>query len=443
MRKMKVTAIVLLGLCALALAPTARGGEARESDTFHVLSYDIQVRPDFTAKAIAGTERIRFKSLIDGLSAISFTANALEVTASIGDEVIASEVAGDRRIFHLVTPLHAGQVAVITFSLKGSAPKGLVFAADTVYANYFTCDVVICDQDRPGDKAPVAFALVLPQGMDAVAPGTLQRRTKIAGGMELWQWRERRPTAPYLLGFAAGKYERVALPGARPALGVLTSGEPADRVRAMFADTRRMLAFFEEKSGVPFDAQSYTQVLVKGDEAQEAASHSLIGSDEIEPILTDPQEDWVIAHELAHQWWGNSLTCADWSELWLNEGLTVFMVAAYKELRWGRAAYDRELDLANKRWAAAKTQGFDVPLSWQGKYPSLKLKRAMAYAKSVVFLDKLRTELGETAFWRAIKSYTRAHRSGVVTAIDLEHAFEESSGRNLSPLFAEWVFGKP
>ena len=82
-----------------------------------------------------------------------------------------------------------------------------------------------------------------------------------------------------------------------------------------------------------------------------------------------------------------------------------------------------------------------MPLSWQGKYPSLKLKRAMAYAKSVVFLDKLRAELGETTFWRAIKSYTRAHKGGVVTAIDLEHAFEKSSDRNLSPLFAEWVFG--
>src|SRR6185436_12191835 len=110
------------------------------------------------------------------------------------------------------------------------------------------------------------------------------------------------------------------------------------------------------------------------------------GTEEVAPILKDPHEDWAIAHELAHQWWGNSLTCADWSELWLNEGLTVFMVAAYKEARWGRADYERELALANKRWAAAKAQSFDVPLSWKGAYPSLKLKRAMAYAKSVVFL---------------------------------------------------------
>ena len=150
----------------------------------------------------------------------------------------------------------------------------------------------------------------------------------------------------------------------------------------------------------------------------------------------------MIAHELAHQWWGNAVTCADWSELWLNEGLTVFMVAAYKEQRWGRADYDRELALANKRWESAKAQDFDVPLSWQGPYPSLKLKRAMAYAKAVVFFDILRRELGEDAFWRAIKDYTRANWDGVVRAQDLQSAMERAAKRDLSALFAQWVFGR-
>jgi aminopeptidase N len=255
------------------------------------------------------------------------------------------------------------------------------------------------------------------------------------------RFRERRERSAYLFGFAAGRFERVALPGRAPSLFVLTDKSQAANVPQMFADTRSMLRFFEETAGVRFNEASYTQVLIPGDEAQEAVSHSTIGVDAIAPILADRQEDWAVAHELAHQWWGNSLTCADWSELWLNEGLTVFMVAAYKEQRWGRAAYERELELANKRWKAAKEQGFDVPLSWKGTYPSLKLKRAMAYAKAVVFLDLLRKELGEEAFWRAIKAYTRAHRESVVTASDLQRAMEQAAGRNLAGLFATWVFG--
>src|SRR5690606_2091378 len=120
-------------------------------------------------------------------------------------------------------------------------------------------------------------------------------------------------------------------------------------------------------------------------------------------------------HELAHQWWGNSLTGDSWANLWLGEGLTVFMVAAYKERRWGRAAYDQELALAQARWAAAKAQGFDVPLSYAGQYPSLRLRRGIEYSKGAVFFDLLRRRLGDDAFWRGLRRYSRSNAGGVVT----------------------------
>jgi aminopeptidase N len=235
----------------------------------------------------------------------------------------------------------------------------------------------------------------------------------------------------------------VKLDGAKPDLFVLTQDKDDDTTKRLFSDTRRMLEFFEEKSGVPFPEPAYAQLLVDGGDAQESAAHSIIGHDNIDPILNDPHEDWVIAHELAHQWWGNSLTCADWKEAWLNEGVTVFMVAAYKEQRWGKADYDRELDLARTRWKRAKDEGFDNPLSWQGKYPTLRLMRAIAYAKSVIFLDTLRRELDDETFWRALRDYTRGHRGKTVTAQDFKASFERTASRDLTPLFDEWVFGPP
>jgi hypothetical protein len=373
---------------------------------------------------VTGQEVIRFKSTAEGLTSLSFSANTLEVTASLdGEHMIASEVQGDRRLFHLPRAMRKGEAGRLTVTFKGKAPKGLVFGKDTVYANYFTCDAMICDQDRPGDKANVTFALIVPQGMEVVSPGASHR-----------------PFAGYLLGFAAGRFQRVEIADKGHATRVLAAVSDPATVARMFADTPRMMAFFEAKAGVRPTGPAYTEVLVEGSEAQEAASHSIIGLDNIAPILENPHEDWVIAHELAHQWWGNAVTCADWSELWLNEGLTVFMVAAWKEQRWGRADYDRELELANKRWGAAKTEGFDVPLSWQGKYPSLKLKRAMAYAKAVIFLDTLRRELGEDAFWRGIKNYTRSNWDKTVRAQDLQRALERASKRDLSALFAQWVY---
>lgn len=408
-------------IVALALAAPAYADEP----AFDVLSYDLRLTPDFAAQSVTGQEVIRFKSTADGLASLSFSANALEVTASLdGEHMVASEVRGDRRLFHLPHAMRKGEPGRLTVTFRGKAPKGLVWTAGTVYANYFTCDYLICDQDRPGDKAQVRFEIVVPEGMRVVSPGNAVR-----------------PFSAYLLGFAAGTFGGVKVSDKGHSAEILSAVSDNFTIARMFSDTPEMIAFFEEKSGVRFADHNYTQVLVEGGEAQEAASHSIIGLDNIAPILENPHEDWVIAHELAHQWWGNAVTCADWSELWLNEGLTVFMVAAWKEQRWGRADYDRELELANKRWGAARTEGFDVPLSWQGKYPSLKLKRAMAYAKAVIFFDTLRRELGEDAFWHGIKDYTRTNWDKTVRAQDLQRALERASKRDLSALFAQWVYG--
>ncbi len=424
-------------LAALALAASARA----EEPAFDVLSYDVRLTPDFAAQSVMGEEVIRFKSTANGLMSLSFSANTLDVVASLnGDAIIRTDVQGDRRVFHLPRPMRKGESGRLTVTFKGKAPKGLVFGKDHVYATYFTCDYMICDQDRPGDKATINFDIVAREDMLAIAPGGVIGLEMLRNGTQINFHRQRRPMSAYLFGFAAGRFTGTAIPEGLPILEVWTTTSTKERMEAMFADTRRMLEFFEEKAGVPFPSHVYTQILVEGGEAQEAANHSIIGLANIAPILENPHEDWVIAHELAHQWWGNAVTCADWSELWLNDGLTVFMVAAWKEQRWGRADYDRELELANKRWATAKAEGFDVPLSWQGKYPSLKLKRAMAYAKAVVFLDTLRRELGEEAFWRGIKHYTRRHWDKNVRAQDLQRALERASKRDLSRLFAEWVF---
>ncbi len=428
--------IVLLCLAAVGAAP-AYAGEA----AFDVTAYDVRIAPDFATQTVAGQTVVHFKSTAHGLKALSFSANALDVTASLsGENMVSAEVQGDRRVFHLPRAMRKGETGRLTVSFKGKAPKGLVWTADTVYANYFTCDYMICDQDRPGDKAKIDVRITLQPGMEVIAPGR-HIATSLTRGAQTTHWRSRRPLSSYLFGFAAGKFQRMEVTGARIKLPVLAATSDSATVAQMFADTPRMLAFLEDKAGVRHPERAYTQVLVAGGEAQEAANHAIIGLANIAPILENPHEDWVIAHELAHQWWGNAVTCADWSELWLNEGLAVFVVAAWKESRWGRADYDRELELANKRWAAAKAEGFDVPLSWQGKYPSLKLKRAMAYAKSVVFLDTLRRELGEDAFWKGIKLYTRANWDKTVRAQDLQRALEHSSKRDLSALFAQWVRG--
>jgi aminopeptidase N len=410
---------------------------------FRALSYDVSLTPDFHDQVISGVERLRFQSLADGLQSVWFSANALAVNATLdGQTGVIISTEGARRVFHLPRPLAKGETATLVMSFVGKPARDVVFTADEIHTGYFTCEVMICDVDRPGDRAPLRFSLTLPTGMDAVAPGRLVAKSPAGPGLEVWRWREDRAYPSYLFGFAAGRYARMTLPG-RAGLSVLSAGETPDRIQAMFADTARMADFYESKAGLALPEGGYTQVLVDHSGDQEDAALAMIEKASAEPILADPQANGMLSHELAHQWWGNLVTCSDWRELWLNEGMAGLMTAAYREQRWGRAAYDREIAVARRAWDTAKAAGGDEPLSWRGTYPSLRAKRRIAYGKSMVFLDVLRTELGEQAFWRGVRRYTQANAGRSVTASDLERAFEAASGRDLSALFKTWVFGEP
>lgn len=431
-------AIALAWSIGVSLAPVAA---AASPPAFRSLDYDVRLTPDFASGVLSGTERLRFQSLSEGLDSLSFTANPLAVNATLdGLAGVTITTDGARRVFHLPRRLAKGEVATLVMSFAGRPRRDVVFTPDEIHTGFFTCEAMVCDVDRPGDRARLQFALTLPVGMEAAAPGRLVARAPAGPGLETWRWREDRPYPSYLYGFAAGRYARAKLPG-RPALWVLSSGETPEHVQAMFADTARMIAFYEAKAGVRLPERAYAQVLVDRNGNQEDAALSMIEKASAEPILSDPHADGMIAHELAHQWWGNLVTCSDWKELWLNEGMAGFMTAAWEEQRWGRAAYDREIALERKVWDTAKAAGGEEPLSWSGAYPSLRARRRIAYGKSMVFLDTLRSMLGEDAFWRGVRRYTQANAGRSVTAADLEKALEAASGRDLSAVFKAWVYG--
>jgi len=426
--------------CSIGLLTVGPVAAAVPAPAFRSVAYDVSLTPDFATGALSGTERLRFRSLSDGLDALSFTANPLTVNATLdGQAGVTVTTEGDRRTFHLPRRLAKGEVATLVMSFAGRPSRDVVFTADEIHTGFFTCEMMICDVDRPDDRARLQLSVNLPAEMDAAAPGKLVSRTPAGPGLETWRWWEDRPYPSYLYGFAAGRYARAKLAG-RPSLWVLYSGETPERVQAMFADTAQMIAFYEAKAGVRLPERAYTQVLVRRHGDQEDAALSMIETPSIEPILSDPHADGIVAHELAHQWWGNLLTCSDWKELWLNEGMAGFMTAAWKEQRWGHAAYDHEIAVARAAWDAAKTAGGDEPLSWSGAYPSLRAKRRIAYGKSMVFLDALRSQLGEDVFWRGVRRYTQANAGRSVTAADLEKAFEAASGRDLSAAFKAWVY---
>ena len=435
-------AISLATILGVALvAGHTSGNAATSSGPIDILHYDVSMSVDFNDRTITGETAILFRVIAPDQRSLSFSGNALNVTgAYLGRETLSISRRGSALVIGLPGALPSGTTQKITLTYEGKPARGLVFGPRSVYSGYFACDWMICPLDAPGDKATITMTLLVPEGMTSLGPGRLLSRSGAGPGLERQVWREDRPYSSYLYGFALGDFHQATAKAGSTDLVYLSATATPDRLTTLFAPTGDMLLFFQDKAGVPFPHARYVQVHDSGSDAQEAANFSIIGDGVIAPSLADPQDDWAIAHELAHQWWGNSITCTDWSQFWLNEGVTVFMVAAWKEHRWGRAAYDKELGLLQTRVDEASRTGVDRPLTYSGTYPSLSLRRAIQYSKGALFMDRLRRELGDETFWRALKIYTRVYAGGVVESRDLQMSFERTSERNLSELFNAWVY---
>jgi len=411
-------------------------GLAGAAQAFTADHYDLALRPDFGAQVLHGHARIHLKAGPVAASSLELPAPNLHITRAQldGEDVSPEKTAGGWHI-----PLTADQGAAtehwLEVDYQAPPAEGLVFGEHHVYTAFHTCHWMPCAGPALS-RAGIAITLELPQSYRSVASG----RSEDGAAANGQRWSQPQPYPLYTLGFAAGSFALAQDTTGDARLRFLGAQDDAAALTARFKESARVLAFLEAAAGVALPHPTYTQVLVPGGVAQEASSFSLIGKRMLDPILEDPQEDWVIAHEMAHQWWGNLITCEAWSEFWLNEGITVFMTAAWKQQRWGEAAYQHELALARQRWQRAKDANFDKPLSWSGDYPNLGVMRAIHYSKGALFMHALREAMGERAFWDGLRRYTTTNAGRSVKARDLQTAMEAGAGRSLQALFDAWVY---
>lgn len=359
----------------LALSPAtspAANAQPAPGDGFDVMAYDLALTPDLRTRAVAGREAIVVRATAGGTQSLVFSGNALAIDgADLDGRPVRAAHDGDMLRFDLPEPLVRGRTAKLAIRYHGQPARGIAGSASALYTSYFACDWMICLQDRFGDKAAFSLDLRVPAGMDTLSVGRRIAKRRGPEGSEIHRWKAPRPYSAYLYGFAIGHFARADEAAGGAHFAYLSDVADVAGLKRRLAPTPEMARFLADKAGVPLPVASYGQLLVAGDEAQEAATYSVLGVDALPAKDGDPSEDWAIVHELAHQWWGNLVTCTSIREFWLNEGITTFMTAAWKEHRYGRAAYDAELAVARSRLETARARGFDEPLAWGGRYPSL------------------------------------------------------------------------
>jgi aminopeptidase N len=276
--------------------------------------------------------------------------------------------------------------------------------------------------DHPSDKASYRFRVTVPATLVAVTNGRLVRTTTDAG-RRTWEYDEPDPMASYLVQVAIGNLDvvRGRGPGGLPLRDAID--EDVGRRPAALARVGDMIDFYDGVFG-PFPFGTYGGLVVDDNLgfALETQTLTLFGEDAAD-------EPTVVAHELAHQWFGDDVSLGSWRDIWLNEGF-----ATYASWLWEE--HDRGVPVADNAALAARSSGNGVPPGDPGPE---HLFAGSVYERGALTLYVLRHAIGDDDFTTLLRTWVRRYGGRSATTADFEALAEEVSGRDLGPLFDAWL----
>jgi aminopeptidase N len=293
--------------------------------------------------------------------------------------------------------------------------------------------------DKPHVKQTTELKVKVPAGWYALSNGDLLHE-----GSDVFHWKMTEPHPSYLFTLVAGEFARIDDESdGLPLSYLVPKGREADG-RRTFARTPEMIRRFGALLGVKYPWSRYAQVVVSdfifgGMENTTATTmyeHILLD----ERAAIDVTSDDLIAHELAHQWFGDLVTCRDWSHAWLNEGFATFMEHVDREGHLGRDEYDHGVKGDMESYFGEARGRYRRAIVCQDYEAPIDIFDRHLYEKGACVLHMLRRELGDALFFQGVKAYLERHAKGVVETRDLRRALEDVSGRSLERFFEQWLY---
>jgi len=298
--------------------------------------------------------------------------------------------------------------------------------------------------DYPNERATSEMIITVEKPLFVLSNGTLAETKENGGDTKTYHWKMDVPHASYLISLAGSDFavyhDRV---GNLPLDYYVARHVDEATARRFMGKTPRMIRFFGEKTGQPYPYAKYAQVCVpdfiaggmeniSATTMTESALH-----DEIAALEGDA--DGLVAHELAHQWFGDLLTCKDWSHIWLNEGFASYFDPLFAEHDRGQDVF--RLDMRGSlRGYLGGDQSYRRPLVELRYESSMDMFDGVTYAKGACVLHALRGLLGDEGWWKGIRRYVAAHKLQVVETDDLRKAMEAASAKELGWFFDQWVY---
>ncbi len=301
--------------------------------------------------------------------------------------------------------------------------------------------------DYPGDRLTTEVVAAVPRDFFALSNGELMEVTQDNKNRRaIYHWKQQIPQVFYLVTLVIGQFDVVSDDWRNVPLTYYVPLGRADDARRTYRRTPEMVEFFSKITGIDYPYEKYAQVNVPlfrfgGMENTTATTMN-------DRILLDARaaidndEDGLISHELAHQWYGDLITCRSWPHIWLNEGFATFLSSLWREEGFGREDYLYEF--WQRFQGVAKVDPTNKPGAivlhrYSDSFEPFFHKGALVYNKGSCVLHMLRHQLGDDSFFKAVQAYTRRFRETLVETDDLRRTFEEITGRNLEQFFDQWT----
>jgi aminopeptidase N len=428
---------------------------------------------DMNTPRLEAVETLTVEPIMSPVSTITLDAHAMDISGveSPGRETTYT-YDGDVLTITLDPPLQPGEPAkIITSYAVTDPPRGLIWTPESkawpgraaqlhtqgetnTNSWWFPC------RDHPNDRLTTELTVTVPSGFLVSSNGRLVSRERTieptAGdnalrSYETFHWLQDKEHVSYLVSLIVGKFDEVDVGGpttARPGLEmpVLVPPGRARDVDGTYGRTPEMIALFERLLDEPYPWDRYAQIVVYnfGPHGMENTSATTMFDTAI--ISRADQHDHslegLISHELAHQWFGDLITCRSWDHIWLNEGFATYMTALWYEHTEGADAYQASIrGKFDSMIAGDKGTLPDTPamVSKLWEHPGETFGRASnPYPKGASILHMLRVRLGDEAFFKGLALYVDRHKFTNVETNDLRKVFEEVSGDGLERFFWQW-----
>ncbi|HET9392267.1 MAG TPA: M1 family aminopeptidase [Candidatus Rubrimentiphilum sp.] len=390
----------------------------------------------------------------NGLSVVPFNSVGLQFSSvTVNGAPAHYNVANDHLYVNLAQPAKATDTLAIEMKYSVKPVRGIYFIRpDKYYPNY---QPEIWSQgesednrlwlptwDEPNQKTPVEQIITVQKGWRVTANGHLKSYTA-NGSTSTWDWVEPAPLSTYLIAFSAGPYVRFHTVNGTTPVDFFTSQADAQWGSICFGRTNQMVAFFQKIIGVPYPWEKYDQTAVERFTAggMENASATTQTELAIHPPQYDLERscDGLVSHELAHQWWGDDVTMADWPNVWINEGYATYFQELWSQHHFGEAQFQYERYHAQQAYFG-ETRRYWRPIVEYRYANAMDSFDSSGYPRPGQVLHMLRWMYGDAKFFHALHDYLLAYQHKNANTHQFFVAIGKSLGTNLDWFENEWFY---